>query len=230
MNPVMIYIFLVRENIKKNNYKVILGMDMNNKKDFNSDNKLVLPGDKIAVIEEFVPDESCYEKDGGIYSSFLGHVETDRKKHKISVIPEKPHRAIENGAIGVGRVEFVKKQIASVNIYHLNQEEIAVPPSAVLHISEVSRRFVKNMYEVTRPGDWVKFQIIKSTKPVYISFIGDGLGVVISYCIQCGHELNIKRINTLECPNCDLIQMRITSQDFGHPLKVKMGSSRNETR
>ncbi len=33
MNPVKIYIFLVRENIKKNNYKVIIGMDMNNKKD-----------------------------------------------------------------------------------------------------------------------------------------------------------------------------------------------------
>jgi exosome complex component CSL4 len=205
-------------------------MEMNNKKEFESDSKLVLPGDKIAVIEEFVPDESCYEKDGGIYSSFLGHVETDRKKHKISVIPEKSHRAIENGAIGVGRVEFVKKQIAAVNIYHLNKEEIAVPVSAVLHISEVSRRFVKNMYEVARPGDWVKFKIIRANKPVYISFLDDGLGVVNSYCIQCGHELQIKRRNMLECPNCDLIQMRITSKHYGRPLKVKMGSSRNETR
>jgi exosome complex RNA-binding protein Csl4 len=86
------------------------------------------------------------------------------------------------------------------------------------------------MYEVARPGDWVKFKIIRANKPVYISFLDDGLGVVNSYCIQCGHELQIKRRNMLECPNCDLIQMRITSKHYGRPLKVKMGSSRNETR
>jgi exosome complex component CSL4 len=205
-------------------------MVMTNKKDDDSDNKLVLPGDKIAVIEEFVPDETCYEKDGGIYSRVLGHVLTDRKKHKISVIPKKSHRSIENGAIGVARVEFIKKQVANVNIFHLNQEEIAIPISAVLHISEVSRRFVKNMYEVARPGDWVRFRIIRANKPVSISFIGEGLGVVTSYCIQCGHELNYKQRNLLECPYCDLIQPRITSKYFGKPLSYKSRSSRNETR
>ncbi|MFX0085476.1 MAG: exosome complex RNA-binding protein Csl4 [Candidatus Hodarchaeota archaeon] len=203
---------------------------MNDKKEIESDSKLVLPGDKIAVIEEFVPDETCYEKDGGIYSRVIGHIFTDRKKHKISVIPEKPHRSIENGAVGVGRVEFIKKQVANVNIFHLNQEEITIPISAVLHISEVSRRFVRNMYEVARPGDWVRFRIIRANKPVYISFIGEGLGVVISYCIQCGHELNFKKRNLLECPYCDLIQARITSKYFGKPLSYKSRSSRNETR
>ncbi len=203
---------------------------MNDKKETETDNKLVLPGDKIAVIEEFVPDETCYEKDGGIYSRVIGRILTDRRKHKISVIPEKPHRSVENGAIGVGRVEFIKKQIANVNIFHLNQEEVTVPINAVLHISEVSRRFVRNMYEVARPGDWVRFRIIRANKPVYISLIGEGLGVVISYCIQCGHELNYIKRNLLECPYCDLVQARITSKYFGKPLRYKSRSSRNETR
>lgn len=192
---------------------------MNNKKEISSDNKLVLPGDKIAVIEEFVPDETCFEKNGGIYSRVIGHILTDRKKHKISVIPKKQHHSIKNGAIGLGRVEFAKKQIASVNIFHLNHEEIPIPVSAVLHVSEASRRFVKSMYEVARPGDWVRFRIIREKKPIYISFIGDGLGVVTAYCIQCGHELNYKRPNLLECPNCDLIQARITSKNYGKPFR-----------
>lgn len=203
---------------------------MNNNKKNDSDDSWVLPGDKIAIIEEFLPDETCYEQNGGIYSKIIGRVVTDTKKHKISVIPKNPHRTIKNGDVGLGRVEFMKKQIASVNIHHLNQEYISIPISAVLHISEASRRFVKNMYEVARPGDWLRFRIIRAIKPIYISLIGNGLGVVISYCIQCGHELEYKRRNTLECPNCESIQPRITSKYFGKPLIRKLRPSRNETK
>jgi exosome complex RNA-binding protein Csl4 len=58
---------------------------MTKNNDNDSENNWVLPGDKIAVIEEFLPDETCYEQDGGIYSKILGRVVTDPKKHKISV-------------------------------------------------------------------------------------------------------------------------------------------------
>ena len=203
---------------------------MSNNKKFDADNDWVLPGDKIAVIEEFLPDETCYEQNGSIYSKIVGRVVTDPKKHKISVIPKHPHRSVKNGDVGLGRVEFMKKQIASVNIYHLNKENLSIPISAVLHISEASRRFVKNMYEVTRPGDWLRFRIIRAIKPVYISLIGDGLGVVISYCIQCGHELEYKSRNRLECPNCETTQSRITSKYFGKPLIRNLRPSRNEAR
>ncbi len=203
---------------------------MESNKELDSNDNLVLPGDKIAVIEEFLPDETCYEKDGGIYSKVLGRVVTDPKKHKISVIPKKSHHLLKNGDIGVGRVEFMKKQIASVNIYHLNQEDVLIPINAVLHISEASQRFVKNMYEVTRPGDWLQFRIIRAIKPVYISLIGEGLGVICSFCIQCSHELEYKRRNLLECPNCELIQPRITSKYFRKNPFRKLRISRDEAR
>ncbi|UCG90633.1 MAG: exosome complex RNA-binding protein Csl4 [Candidatus Heimdallarchaeota archaeon] len=203
---------------------------MNNNKKSDADYDWVLPGDKIAVIEEFLPDETCYEQDGSIYSRIVGRVMTDSKKHKISVVPKHPLRSIKSGDIGLGRVEYMKKQIASVDIYHLNKKNISIPISAVLHISEASRRFVKNMYEVTRPGDWLRFRIIRAMKPVYISLIGDGLGVIISYCIQCGYELEYKRRNLLECPNCETTQSRITSKYFGKPLIRNLRPSRNETR
>ena len=196
----------------------------------NPDDQWVLPGDKIAVIEEFLPDETCYEEDGVIFSRLFGRVVMDRKKHKISVTPEKKHNVVKNGDVGIGRVEFVKKQIASVDIYQLDQKHVSPPLNAILHISEVSRRFVRNMYEVARPGDWIKFRIIKSNKPVYITIVGTGLGVIVSYCIQCGHELEFKRRNTLGCPNCERIQPRITSKNFGNPLNYRLESSRNETR
>lgn len=203
---------------------------MTKNNDDDSENNWVLPGDKIAVIEEFLPDETCYEQDGGIYSKILGRVVTDPKKHKISVIPKNPYLEVKIGDIGMGRVEFIKKLIASVDIYRINQKSIPLPIGAVLHIREASQRFVRSMYEVTRPGDWLKFRVIRTNKPVYISLVGDKLGVIISYCIQCGYELKYKRRNTLECPNCELIQPRITSRQFGNPLNYKLGPSRHETK
>jgi RIO kinase 1 len=149
-------------------------------------------------------------------------VVTDPKKHKISVIPKNPYLEVKIGDIGVGRVEFIKKLIASVDIYRINQDLIPLPIGAILHIREASQRFVKNMYEVTRPGDWLKFRVIRTNKPVYISLVGDKLGVIVSNCIRCGYELKYKRRNTLECPNCELIQPRITSRQFGNPLNYKL--------
>lgn len=191
---------------------------MSKKSETKTNNTQVVPGDKIAVIEEFLPAENCFEEDGSIIAEVTGEVIIDSKSHKIAVKPSKEHFALHKGDIGFGRVEFVKKQIASVDIYKINDIDIAKPINSILHVSEASRRFVRNMYEVTRPGDWIRFRITRIEKPIYISFIGEDLGVVIALCNQCGHKLNIFRRNSLKCPNCNFEQTRITSKLYGNPL------------
>ncbi|MFW9778501.1 MAG: exosome complex RNA-binding protein Csl4 [Candidatus Heimdallarchaeota archaeon] len=180
-----------------------------------SSERRVLPGDKIAVIEEFLPDETCYEQDGSIYSSVTGRVVTDPQKHKISVEPDKQYQTIKPGDIGIGRVEFVKNKMASVEIYRLNERETTPPIKASLYIWEVSRSFVKNMYEVVRPGDWVRCRLVRTDNVVDVGLVGEGLGVIQAFCNHCGSELEFKRRNTLKCPNCELIQPRITSRQYG---------------
>jgi exosome complex RNA-binding protein Csl4 len=191
---------------------------MSKKQEMKAVENPVVPGDKIAEIEEFLPDDTCFEEEGSILSGVIGEVITDVKKHKITVKPFKKHFEINRGDIGLGRVEYVKKQIASVDIYRLNEREVPLPVNSILHVSETSRRYVRSMYDVTRPGDWIKFRIIKTTKPIYISLIGEGLGVVLGHCNRCGHELDFYRRNSLKCANCNFIQNRITSKSFGKPL------------
>ncbi len=105
--------------------------------------------------------------------------------------------------------------MAAVEIFRLEGRDIAPPFKAILHISEVSRRFVKNMYEVARPGDWVRCLLIRTGNAVHITLVGEGLGVIQAFCNHCGSELQIERRNTLGCPNCELIQPRITSKQYG---------------
>ncbi|MHA1993802.1 MAG: exosome complex RNA-binding protein Csl4 [Candidatus Hodarchaeales archaeon] len=190
----------------------------------------VVPGDKIAVIEEFLPDETCFEQDGSIISMTTGEVSPDLKKHKITVKPIKRVLQLRRGDTGVGKVVYVKKQIASVDIHRINNTEVPLPINSILHVSEASRRFVKNMYEVTRPGDWLKFKIVRTMKPVYISLIGDDLGVVIAQCNHCGHDLVFFRPNALKCQKCSLIQNRVTAKSFGKLVTSFTRTSQNETR
>jgi exosome complex component CSL4 len=195
-----------------------------------TNNIRVVPGDKIAVIEEFLPNENCFEEDGSIIAEVIGEVIKDTKSHKITVKPSRLHFALNIGDIGYGRVEFVKKQVASVDIHKINDKNIDKPINSILHVSEASRRFIRNMYEVTRPGDWIRFRITKADKPIYISFIGEDLGVVIADCNHCGHKLKFFRRNSLTCPNCNSEQSRITSKLYGKPLISNKGLSLNETR
>jgi exosome complex RNA-binding protein Csl4 len=207
-----------------------LGLELSKKQVENSTQNRVVPGDKIAVIEEFLPDETCFEQDGSILSMTIGEVIPDQKKHKITVKPLKQIFELRRGDVGVGRVVYVKKQIASVDIHMVNDIKIPLPVNSILHVSEASKRFVKNMYEVTRPGDWLKFKIVRTMKPVYISLIGEGLGVVIAQCNHCGHDLKFLRRNTLKCPNCELIQNRVTSRSFGKLVTSFKRTLSNETR
>ncbi|WP_455143689.1 exosome complex RNA-binding protein Csl4 [Candidatus Hodarchaeum mangrovi] len=203
---------------------------MSKKDDYQSHNEIVVPGEKIAIIEEFLPDETCFEEEGEIFSSLLGNIVTDRKKHKISIVPKKRYLQINVGDIGIGRVEFVKKQVASLNLHYVNNINIPLPVNAILHVSEASKHYVRNMYEVARPGDWLAVKIIRTSTPLSVGLVGSGLGVIIAFCNHCGQEIEYKRQNLLECPNCGLIQPRITSRNYGKPIIYKPVSHRDENK
>lgn len=184
-----------------------------NEKDNNS---TVTPGEKIAVIEEYIPDSHCYEIDGVIYSNITGNVEIDNKKHKIQVKPDKGVITAAVGQIGIGRVEFCRKQVANIDLHFLGDRKYFKPISTSLHVSETSKKFIKSMYEVVRAGDWIKIRVISTARNIYSTLIGDdSLGVILAYCINCGTELEYKRRNQLKCPNCELEQYRITSRNYG---------------
>ncbi|MGE5637500.1 MAG: RNA-binding protein, partial [Chloroflexota bacterium] len=66
---------------------------------------LVLPGERLGVIEEFVPDAGTYSKDGVIYSKVVGCALLDMLNRKVSVYPLVAEASIPKvGAKVVGQV------------------------------------------------------------------------------------------------------------------------------
>ena len=49
------------------------------------EDKIVMPGDKIGIIEQYLPGEGTYDDNGDIKSSVLGNVKINQKMKVISV-------------------------------------------------------------------------------------------------------------------------------------------------
>ena len=82
-----------------------------------SSGQFVIPGEKLGVIEEFIPDVGTYVKDGNIYSSSMGFVLIDFINKKISVYPATHNVSIPRvGSIVTGYVTTVQNAFALVRI------------------------------------------------------------------------------------------------------------------
>lgn len=49
--------------------------------------RLVVPGERLGVIEEFIPDAGTFVKDGVIYSKIIGRALVDLMNKRVSVYP-----------------------------------------------------------------------------------------------------------------------------------------------
>ncbi len=179
-----------------------------------SSGTIVSPGDWLGVIEEFIPSDGTYEdEDGSIYASTGGTVAID--EHRIAVHSDRDLELPVRGIKGIGRVSSVKKQIASIDLFKIGNRVINIPISAVLHISNSSHSYVRSMFDVVRPGDWIYCVIIKSGVPTNISTVGREYGVIKGLCNYCGQELGHFKASLLRCTNCEEVQPRVIARDFG---------------
>jgi exosome complex component CSL4 len=192
----------------------------------------VIPGDQLGVIEEYIPDKNCYEAEGIIYANVAGNVYIDAENHRISVKSIKEVIIPTKGQLIIGQAMITRKQASTISIFHLNEKSIPVPYTGVLHISNVSDRYVHNMFEVIRPGDWVRAGIIRDDIPIGLTLLGNAYGVILAFCTICGCELEFIRRNLLKCPECEQVQPRLTSRLYGsdNMLKKTKDSTKHRRR
>ena len=180
-----------------------------------SSGQFVIPGEKLGVIEEFIPDVGTYVKDGNIYSSSMGFVLIDFINKKISVYPATHNVSIPRvGSIVTGYVTTVQNAFALVRIFRVGRKILSGSFTGVIHISDISRRYIDNIYDAVRLGDIVRAKVISDKNKIFHLTIKDeNLGVIYAFCSQCGGNL-IKRRN-LKCAVCGNTEKRKISVDYG---------------
>lgn len=179
------------------------------------DGAFVLPGDRLGVVEEFVPSGGTYESSGSIFSGLTGYVTLDKMNKRITVRPASKSPVLPTeGSIVLGTVITAQEKMATVNILKINDVLLQTPFSGLLHISSSSPRFESRMGEVCKVGDIVRAKVENITSRVpLLTTIGKALGVVQAYCSKCGEVLELKN-RRLVCSVCNNIEQRKIADDY----------------
>jgi exosome complex component CSL4 len=180
---------------------------------------LAVPGDRLGVIEEFNPDSGTYVRDGVIHSKVIGRVVIDLERRSLSVRQfVGPSRVPSVGSTVLAQVSNAQSDTAGARIFEIGGEEINGVFTGVLHVSDVTLRYVDSMYDVCKAGDIIRAKVVSEKNRTYhLSTKDKNLGVVYAFCSACGTLLEPRRTG-MHCPRCGRIERRKTASDYGKGL------------
>src|SRR3972149_550877 len=189
---------------------------MNLKSPEHKSGHLVLPGERLGVIEEFIPDSGTYVKDGVIYSKIVGRALMDLLSKRVSVYPLISGATVPKVATTVvGQVGNAQSDNVLVRIFKIGPEKLSGVFSGILHISDVQDRYVDSMNDVCKPGDIIRAKVISEKNQIYhLSTFDKDLGVLYAFCSRCGNLLAQKRYE-MHCSKCGNIEQRKIALDYG---------------
>ena len=180
------------------------------------DGREVFPGERLAVIEEYGDGEGTYEMDGDVRSAELGVTRRNNASRSLEVEKKTPEIIVpREGMVAVAEVGSVARRDARVDIFMLDGRLIHPTYSGVVHISDISRDYTKNIDLALRSGDIIKGRIVNVKNRLnQMSLAGNEYGVVYAFCSRCGGLLENNR-GRLTCPDCSRAERRKTARSYG---------------
>ncbi|MEM2759633.1 MAG: exosome complex RNA-binding protein Csl4 [Nitrososphaerales archaeon] len=172
---------------------------------------MVLPGQRIASIEEFEGGKGTYQSDGEIRASMMGKVAFDFKRRVVKV--EEMRKVIwpRIGDTVVGFIDVVPGNMVSMRILYINNQKSDAGFTAISLVkSGRGRRSV--MFKV---GDLVRAKVVSLLNAnIHVDFRDANLGVIYTVCHSCGGNV-IKVDGRVKCIECGTSEERKLADDYG---------------
>ena len=196
-------------------YLQVKGTIMSLKSPEQKSGHLVVPGERLGVIEEFIPDLGTYEKNGVIYSKIVGRSLLDLQNRRVSVYPLVDGVVIPKvGTVVMGQIGNSQSDNVLVKIFRIGKKKLSGNFGGILHVSDVSDRYVDQISDVVKPGDIVRAKVISDKNQTFhLSMNDKGLGVVYGFCSRCGTLLVLNGYD-LKCPKDGNVETRKLAPDY----------------
>jgi exosome complex component CSL4 len=182
---------------------------------------LVMPGERLGVIEEFIPDSGTYVKDGVIYSKIVGRSLLDLQNRRVSVYPVSAGAVVPKvGTVVIGQVGNAQSDNVLVRIFRIGKKKLTGNFGGILHVSDVSDRYIDQMSDVCKPGDIVRAKVISEKNRIFhLSTNDKDLGIIDAFCSRDTALLEQQpQSYDLRCPKCGNIERRKIAPDYGKEL------------
>ena len=180
-------------------------------------NKMVLPGDKLSTSEELLSGEGTFEEDGVILAARIGKYIID-EKHKRAIV--KPATSIpvvlKKGDIVLAEVRMIRSSMVIADVIHVigKKRPISGDTNGTLRVSEISKGYIKDPSDVFSIGDIFRARVTQVKPNIQLDTKDKNMGVIKALCVKCRHPL-VKNGKVLECKNCGNKERRLTAMDFG---------------
>jgi exosome complex component CSL4 len=181
----------------------------------NLEAKMVLPGDEIAVAEEFEPGEGTYERNGLVFAAAPGVLYLDPENRVARVRAFNPPAELKLGDIVYGVVEDIRGMMATATILaiHGRSRQISGESDGTVHISNVSEDYTEDIHDKFRLGDIIRAKVIQVKPSLQLTTAEPNLGVVRAFCSVCRGPLEL-RGRDLYCPRDERPERRKFAADY----------------
>ena len=179
--------------------------------------KIVVPGEPVCVIEEFIPRMGVkVTSNGSVNAIYVGKPVFDLKRHEVSITPVKNVETIKKGDYVVAEVKNMHDRIAIASVLgKISKGPLKYPRTAV-----VLARREKSIEDVIGVGDILIGLVINAKNGmVTVDISPYNCGVLLAKCNTCGRVL-VKKGKELYCQKCQKTDRRKTLIDYGNINKL----------
>ena len=173
------------------------------------DEKLRIPGEKIASIEEYLPGDNTFEDDDSIRATTIGEINLDSSERLASINRQKQITVPNVGDVIIGVVEANLPSMIAIMIKYVNGKKVV----AFFECICVTRHIRKK--NIALAQDVVKAKIISHINGTIHATIDEPeLGVLFTKCRKCFGTV-VKMRDAVKCKDCGWIDDRKLSTEFG---------------
>ncbi|MBD3198054.1 MAG: RNA-binding protein [Candidatus Lokiarchaeota archaeon] len=182
-------------------------------------NDIVLTGQYLGVVEEFLPEKnSTFVKEGKIYATKAGLVKIDDEKREIEILThqEKDRKVPVVGDIVIGTILFLRRYSVGLNFYTINKKlHFNSYFFGNIHVSQISNRYIEKINDAFQITDIIRAKVSEEKTNEYdLSTVGKYLGVIHTDCSICGTALDKVGFDKLRCPMCGNMESRKLAADY----------------
>ncbi len=178
---------------------------------------LVLPGDKIAITEEYEAGDNACDDGHIVRATVIGKSEIDKKERLVNVKNYSSTSIPEEGDIVIGTVEAVMGSMIAVMIKYINSKPVKSQVECICATRSIRKK------NVALVKDLVKLKIISHLNgAIHATMQEPELGVLFTKCRKCGMDVKPLR-DIIKCVECGWTDDRKLSSDFlkSNFLKVR---------
>jgi exosome complex component CSL4 len=184
---------------------------------------IVLPGDRLATIEEFEPGPGSAVVSDAVVATRVGTLEREMADRRINVVPAKDLRSKlpEAGDFIIGSVQSAASSIAQIQIEAINDVPSSKELAGMLSLRDDRRR----RSSPVRAGDIIRAKVISTTNSIYhLSLECKECGVLHTVCSNCGGRVIASGRDRVKCTECGFVDDRLLSDEFAFISRAEAGT------